>query len=271
MVTSPGLLGTVDEKNIVIGACRCFVAPYSTYVDEWVRFDCVNPPAPFLDLGSCKPDAALSVTQQYYKFQVGVPKVTKDKKKIAVDCMVTISLDEFSGSNLARAVWNTNNALKNFYTAPAVVVASAIPAGNIVQLPDATGFIEKQYVAIASSPSGLVNTSDEYKIVEISGNYLLLDRDIITVFSAAPYVGMIKSWRVPFSGSKSCRIAFVMVYDDSENGQMVVALPCAVIDGNFSTGISGQTNTMIQIVINGEAFVDSDIADNAIAVVLKFK
>lgn len=270
MTTSPSLLGSVERSNLVLGAARCFVAPYSTYIDEYVKFSTNSPPVPWLDLGPSQPGASLSLTQEFYKYLIGVPRVMKDKKKTSIDFQLGVTLDHFSGANLARAIYNTNYAIKVYFSSPAIVQAAAIPAGEVVQMTSTTGYVEGQYVGLASSSIGLANTVDEYKIVEISGVYLILDRVVATTFSAAPYVGMIKSWKVPYGTSKSCQIAFLMVFDGVDGDQMVVAIPNASLDGNFNSGISASSNSVIQMNVSGQAFFDVDVLDNSIANILRF-
>lgn len=267
MTTSTALLGTIEQKNIKVGAWRFFAAPYDTYIDEAVRFDTVNPPAPFLDLGAVGQDASINLSKQLYRYMNGVPQVLKQIRVTGIDFNLGITLDQFSGANLARAIYGTNYAIKKFKSSPAIVQATGTPNGNVILMPSVANWQEGDYAALASSPSGLVTTSDEYKVVEISGLNLIFDRDVSTVFSAAPYVGDIESWKVPFGTSAPNKIAIVGCWDEESNGiQMLLAIPRATIDGNFgSGGIPAQQHQKITLNVLAQGFFDLDIQEICVA------
>lgn len=272
MALSTGIQGVVDTRNIKIGAWRWFIAPDDTYIDETVKFNTLDPPAPFRDLGVSTQDTSLSFSKTLYKYMGGLPSVLKAVKVTAITMQIGLNLEQFSGANLARAVYNTGYAIKKFLASPAIVLAVAIPSGNVVQMTSVTGYVEGQYVAIASSPSGLVTTSDEYRIVEISGNYLLLDRDVVTVFGSAPYIGAIESWKVGMATAKSINAAICGVFDTPEEDmQLVIIIPRAVISGAFNSGaVPATKNQLINMDIDGKAFLDTDLGDNSVANILRF-
>lgn len=271
MTTSKAILGTVETCNIKLGAYRWVTAPYDTYIDETVIMDLENLPSPLLDLGVCRQDVSLSMTVQTFLHKTGVPLTLKQKLIIARDLSISFTLEEFSGANLARALYNTNYAIKKFAASPAVVQAAAVPVGNILQMTSSTNWVVGQYVALGTSPSALVNSSDEFRIIEISGNFLIFDRVITTVYGAAPYVGMILSYKVPFGTAKACKMALFGVIDDTEEGQLVIAVPRAVVTSGLSGGIPAGSNIELPITVSAEAFLDIDIADNSLANVIRFQ
>ncbi len=183
-----------------------------------------------------------------------------------------MTLEEFSGANLARAIYNTNYAIKVYQSSPAIALASAVPVGNVVQVSSGAAFTANMFIGLASSPSGLLTTSGEYKIVEISGNYLLLNRDVVTVFGSAPYIGQIEGWKIPFGSPMINQIAMVGCWDGSlETTQFVISIPRAVIDGNWSGSIIPATsNQKIAMQVTGQAYTDLDLNDNAVANLLRF-
>lgn len=269
--TQTSILGSLETKNILIGAWRWFAAPFDTYIDETTRFDTNNPPAPFIDLGASTEESSLSMNKQMIKYMSGVPSVIKHAKVTSLDFTVTFTLDQFSGFNLSRAIYGPGYAIKKFVSSPAIVLATAIPAGNIVNMTSSTGYIEGQYIALASSTIGLVNSIDEYRIIEISGNNLILDRNVSTVFASAPYVAMIESWKIPFGTSKTCQAAIVGCWDDESDGiQFVIAIPRAIIDGNFNGALPATVNAKIPLTVTGQAFYDVDLTDNVVANLLRF-
>jgi hypothetical protein len=269
MTTSRSLLGTIDEKRLSLGATRWFIAPYDTYVDEQARFDTVFPPSPFLDLGSSRPEINPNFTRELFKFINGVPKVLKDQKVIAIDGGVSITLDEFNGANLSRALLNTLYAFKNYESTPAVVQATGQPVGNVINLTSSTNFAEGDLIGLGSPQAALTQTISEYRIVEISGNDLILNRDVTETFGAAPYVGVISSWKVPIGSGIQNRCAILGVYEDLDGRQFLFAMPRAVIEGNFSYGISSSENAKITINVNPESWLDIDKAENIICSFLK--
>lgn len=271
MPFSTALQGAVEQKNIKLGGWRFFVGPFDSYIDEYVRFDTISPPTPFRDLGAASQDSTAAFTKNLYKYTAGVPRILKQVKVISLDLTLNLSLDEFSGANLSRALFNTNYAIKKFKSSPAIVQSLTIPTSNVVSLTSSSGWLEGDFIALAISPSGLVNTIDEYRIVEVSGSFLILDRDVTTVFTAAPYIGDIESWKVPYGTSKINKIALVACWDeDVEGTQLVIAIPRAVIDGNFNSGIPANSHQLINMVVTGQAFYDTDIDDQSIANIIKF-
>lgn len=271
MPTGAGIKGTLESKNILLGGWRFFIAPFDTYIDETVPFNTVDPPGSFLDMGPCSQDSSLSMSKQYFDYMNGVPLVLKSRKVISIDFVINVALDQFSGANLARSILNTLYAVKKFKSTPAIVLAAAVPSGNVVQMTSSTNWLEGDYVALATSPSGLVNTSDEYRIVEVSGNYLILDRDVATVFASAPYVGDIESWKIPYGSSIVNKAAILGCFDAVQDGvQFVVVIPRAVIDGNWSDGlIPANAHSKVMMTITGQSYYDSDLDDQVVASLLK--
>lgn len=266
------ILGQLETKNVNIGAWRFFAGPYDTYIDEFVKFGPTVPPSPFLDMGVADQSSSVAFTKTLFKYMAGVPKVLKAVKIVSLDFTLNLNLDEFSGANLARAIYSTNYAIKKYASSPAVALASAVPVGNVVQVASGPAFTEQQFIGLASSSVGLATTTEEHRIVEISGNYLLLNRDVVTVYGSAPYIGQIESWKIPFGGPAVNQIAIVGVWDTVIEGvQFVVAIPRAVIDGNWTSGgIPATSHQKIQMQVTGQAFYDIDLGDNSVANLLRF-
>src|SRR5665213_3270813 len=135
------LQGNVESSNIKLGKWRWFAAPADTYIDEMVRFNTTYPPAPFIDFGCTDTEAALSFTKTLLRYTNGVPAVLKNVKVTALDFSVTPILDQFSGSNLAKAIMGNLYAIKEFLASPAIVVAAAVPGGNVLQMTSVTGYV----------------------------------------------------------------------------------------------------------------------------------
>lgn len=90
-----------------------------------------------------------------------------------------------------------------------------------------------QFVALAQTSLALPASIYEFQIKSIVGNVLTFDRKIGFAFNPEPFIGQVYSFKIPFGGGDSCKIALLGVWDDTEGDQMLVYIPRATCKGDF--------------------------------------
>lgn len=274
-----GSTATTDsiQRQIMIAASRWLVGAYDTrLVDEVTPVNPDTPPTGLIDIGHTQQDSTLNLTANKFEHRTGLPSSRKKSFIIDRELALTITLNEYSPSNLSRALYDTPNPLKKFAAVPAVFQApNNITSGNQLNVTTTSTFAINDRVALALSSGALIDTDQDYQIVNITGISpnitLVFDRVVTQTFGTNPWIGKIAGYKVPWATARVCRCALYGIHDSSDGGQYIVCIPRAIVTSGLNGSLGYTENTRLAISFSADGYFDADADTNILAATLRFR
>jgi hypothetical protein len=274
MVTSTPILGTVETRNIKLGAGRFFRGIAGATFAGTSKFDTANPGSSFEDLGECAADANVSATQSPFIFRNGVPSTRKKGFVIGREAQINLNFNEWKSRIMQTAIGLTA-PINKLAAQEYVVQASPAPTNTIFTFDTVTGLAVNDEIVLgattgalpASPAKGLISAIDTLQVTLRQA----IPSALLTVASGYKAKEVI-STKLPFGGSDVDTFPALYVIDFIGGAQVVWFFPQVASMGNFGPGMgSGTQNAQIPITFDAYGVYDSDLADNVVCIPFNFE
>lgn len=274
MPQGAGIQGTVELRQIKLGAGRIFRGTSAATFDGTVKFDTNSPGATWEDLGATEPDTQINCSSSPFIYKNGVPSARKKGFVIAREATVAVNFSEFKARLLQLAL-GLVAPINKLSATLMTVAASPAPTNTIFTVDTVSGLAANDEVVLASASGGLAASSARGIVSSIATLAITLRQAISSTFGTVVSTWVAKkviSTKLPFGGSDVDTYPLLFVKDFIGGAQIVWFFPQVASMGNLNPAMGSQSeNVKIPITFDAYGIYDADLNDIALAIPYNFE
>lgn len=273
MVTSTPILGSVETKQLKLGKGRFFLGSPSATFDGTAKFDTSNPGATWEDLMCIGDNVQVNASAGMFQYKNAVPTVTKKKFVIGRDLVVSAEFDEFK-SRVIQTALGLLAPINKLGATLMTVQGAPGPTASAFTVDVATGLNTGDEIVVAATSGALASSQNSGLVSSAAAAVAITLRQPLFVAPSAGWVAKKRiSSKLVFGSSdvRSYPLLFVVDFVVDKK-QFVMFFPTVSSAGTFNPDLGGgQSHAKIGISWDCHAVVDSDVADNVLAVTYLFE
>ncbi|MCK9596422.1 hypothetical protein M0R19_04520 [Candidatus Pacearchaeota archaeon] len=234
----------IVEEEISLAVEQFFIAPEGTAYTPG-RVNASSPPSGFVALGAVVEESpTVNITRSLYQLSTGVPKTLQYQKVMEFGAAITATLFSFDPKKVQYALGNVDPT--NVIETTCVSLASVTDKETItLSGSPATAWAVGDYIATASSTTGVVTTSNLARISSINGLTIVFSSYTFDNTPAShDYVSKVSVTMLPFGTSQLKKYVLLGVADMIDGPQAQHFFKKVSPAGDWSHSLKAEASQM---------------------------